>query len=74
MGCMASTNVARASGGHPIDEDLLNGETEVVLTHSKLERHGEGWEQLRALFDGPGAWVGILEQYGKRMEQVEAKG
>src|SRR5579859_6237203 len=32
------------------------GTTIVELVHSHLERHGEGWEQLRALFDGPGAW------------------
>ncbi len=39
--------------------------TLVELEHSKLERHGEGYEQLRALFDGPGAWVHILELYAK---------
>jgi hypothetical protein len=33
------------------------------LTHSKLERHGEGYEQLRAIFDGPGAWGDILALY-----------
>jgi hypothetical protein len=42
--------------------------TLVVLTHSKLERHGEGYEQLRALFDGPGAWSGILECFAKKVE------
>jgi hypothetical protein len=36
------------------------GTTLVELTHSKLERHGEGYEQLRTLFDGPGAWGDIL--------------
>jgi uncharacterized protein YndB with AHSA1/START domain len=42
--------------------------TLVELEHSKLERHGEGWEQLRAVFDGPGAWSGILELYAKKVE------
>jgi hypothetical protein len=37
----------------------------VELTHSKLERHGEGYEQLRAMFDGPGAWGDILALYAK---------
>ncbi|MGA2879741.1 MAG: hypothetical protein ABSG13_12395 [Bryobacteraceae bacterium] len=32
---------------------------------NKLERHGEGYEQLRAMFDGPGAWGHILELYAK---------
>jgi uncharacterized protein YndB with AHSA1/START domain len=39
--------------------------TLVQLEHSKLERHGEGYEKLREIFDGPGAWVHILEQYAK---------
>lgn len=39
--------------------------TYVELEHSKLERHGEGYQQLRALFDGPGAWEGILAEFGK---------
>lgn len=46
--------------------------TLVELTHSKLERHGEGYEQLRAIFDGPGAWAGILEIYAKTVDGVTA--
>jgi hypothetical protein len=41
------------------------GATFVELTHSKLERHGEGYAQLRALFDGPGARGDILALYAK---------
>jgi hypothetical protein len=37
--------------------------TIVELVHSHLERHGDGWEQLRAIFDGPGAWVAILDSF-----------
>jgi uncharacterized protein YndB with AHSA1/START domain len=44
----------------------LGPETTLVeLEHSRLERHGEGYEQLRAIFDGPGAWSGILEEFAK---------
>src|ERR1700726_3426040 len=43
--------------------------TLVELEHSKLERHGEGYEQLRALFDGPGAWEGILAQFAKKFTE-----
>ena len=43
--------------------------TLVELTHSKLERHGEGAEQLRAIFDGPGAWVTILDFFAKKAEE-----
>jgi hypothetical protein len=41
----------------------------VELQHSKLERHGEGYEQLRAMFDGPGAWGHILELFAKAVER-----
>jgi uncharacterized protein YndB with AHSA1/START domain len=41
------------------------GTTLVELEHSKLERHGDGYEQLRAIFDGPGAWVAILALYAE---------
>ena len=41
------------------------GVTLVELEHSKLERHGDGYQQLRAIFDGPGAWEGILAYYAK---------
>jgi uncharacterized protein YndB with AHSA1/START domain len=46
--------------------------TLVELEHSKLERHGEGYEQLRALFDGPGAWSGILAEFAKKFESQSA--
>lgn len=44
-----------------------SGMTLVELEHSKLERHGEGYQQLRAMFDGPGAWEGILSFYAQRV-------
>jgi len=43
------------------------GTTLVELTHSKIERHGEGSEKLRELFDGPGAWSGILAEFAKKL-------
>jgi uncharacterized protein YndB with AHSA1/START domain len=43
--------------------------TLVELEHSKLERHGEGYEQLRAMFDGPGAWEGILAEFAKKVAE-----
>lgn len=45
--------------------------TLVELEHSKLERHGEGYEQLRALFDGPGAWVTILGLFARQVERQD---
>jgi len=44
------------------------GTTLVELTHSKIERHGEGAAQFRELMNGPGAWVTILELFAKKIE------
>ena len=44
------------------------GTTLVELEHSKLERHGEGWQQLRTVFESPGAWAGILALYARAAE------
>ena len=49
-----------------------SGATLVELEHSKLERHGEGYEQLRAIFDGPGAWISILESFAKVVDSRPA--
>lgn len=42
--------------------------TRVNLEHRCLERHGQGYEQLVALFDAPDAWIGILEHFAKSFE------
>ena len=47
------------------------GLTLVELTHSKLERHGGDTEKLRAMFDGPTAWAGILHLYAKKIDEKE---
>jgi hypothetical protein len=48
------------------------GATLVELEHSRLERHGEGYQQLRAVLDGPGAWSGILELFAKTIASQHA--
>jgi len=45
------------------------GATLIQLEHSKLERHGAGAEKLRAIFDGPGAWIAILAAYAQAAEE-----
>jgi uncharacterized protein YndB with AHSA1/START domain len=42
--------------------------TLVELEHSKLERHGEGYQQLREIFESPGAWSAILAHFAKAVE------
>ena len=39
--------------------------TRLELEHRKLERHGTGWEQVRAGVDSPRGWSAILEQFAK---------
>jgi uncharacterized protein YndB with AHSA1/START domain len=39
--------------------------TLVELEHSGIERHGEGYEQLRAMLDGPTAWTTTLAEFAK---------
>ena len=39
--------------------------TLVELEHSRLERHGEGYQQLRTALDGPNAWASILAEFAK---------
>lgn len=62
-------DIAKASEVEIRFTDEGQGTTLVELTHSKLERHGEGAEQLRDVFDGPGAWAGILELYSKKVSE-----
>ena len=46
-----------------------NGMTLVELEHSKLERHGGNTQLLRTVFDGPGAWEGMLALFAKKLDE-----
>jgi hypothetical protein len=37
----------------------------VELEHPGLQRHGAGWEKLRAGVAAPGEWGAVLEQFVK---------
>lgn len=37
--------------------------TRLEFEHRHIERHGEGWEKLRAGVDSPGGWTGILAEF-----------
>ncbi len=37
--------------------------TRVVLEHSKLDRHGEGWERYRDLVGARDGWQGLLDAF-----------
>jgi uncharacterized protein YndB with AHSA1/START domain len=42
--------------------------TRVELEHRKLEHYGDKAEMMRALFDGPEAWEGMLKLFAKAAE------
>lgn len=37
--------------------------TRVEMEHRHLERHGEGWQQLRTGIDSPGGWTAVLDAF-----------
>lgn len=43
--------------------------TRLEFEHRHLERHGEGWEKVRAGVDSPGGWTGVLTQYEQSLGQ-----
>ena len=53
----------RASRVHVRFTDLGDGTTRVELDHADLDRHGEGWEQLRNGVGGQGGWRDILQEF-----------
>jgi uncharacterized protein YndB with AHSA1/START domain len=42
--------------------------TRVELEHRKLERHGDGWEQVRDAVRSPGGWSADLHAFAKQLE------
>jgi uncharacterized protein YndB with AHSA1/START domain len=46
--------------------------TRVELQHSRLERHGEGWESVRDAVDSPGGWPLGLNAFAQRMRKETA--
>jgi uncharacterized protein YndB with AHSA1/START domain len=43
--------------------------TRVELEHRHLDRHGAGWEGMRAAVDGEGGWPLYLQRYGAVIDQ-----
>jgi hypothetical protein len=50
------------------------GSTFVELQHSALERHGEGYEQLRDMMNSPGAWERTLAVYAAEANKKASAG
>jgi uncharacterized protein YndB with AHSA1/START domain len=45
-----------------------DGATRVDLEHRYFERHGAGWEQMKAQIDAPGGWGGTLQMFATKAE------
>ena len=41
--------------------------TRVELEHRNLDRHGDGWEQVRESTSGDGGWSGLLAAFAARI-------
>ena len=42
--------------------------TRVELEHRNLDRHGEGWEQMRDAVSSPGGWPAGMRAFAERSE------
>jgi uncharacterized protein YndB with AHSA1/START domain len=42
--------------------------TRVELEHRHIERHGDGWEQMRAAVDSPNGWTEGLQSFARRVQ------
>ena len=45
-----------------------DGSTRVDLEHRHFERHGEGWDSMRAMVDSPGGWGTLMDLYRAQVE------
>ena len=64
---------AKASRLEVTFHDLGDGKTRVDLLHEGLDRHGEGWQELRKAVAGDGGWSGILERYAAAATESAAR-
>jgi hypothetical protein len=44
---------------------VTTNRTRVELEHRHIERHGEGWEQVREAIGGEGGWPGCLRKFAE---------
>ena len=50
------------------------GTTRVTLEHRHIDRHGEGWEQMRDAVGSPEGWTTGLRRFARRLEESRTLG
>jgi uncharacterized protein YndB with AHSA1/START domain len=58
-----TADLARVSEVEVTFADEGESRTRVTLVHRHIDRHGEGWESLRAGLDAPDSWPRYLHRY-----------
>jgi uncharacterized protein YndB with AHSA1/START domain len=48
------------------------GRTRVELEHRNLDRHGDGWEQIRESIAGDGGWPGCLRAFAEALAAAQS--
>jgi uncharacterized protein YndB with AHSA1/START domain len=50
----------------------IEDRTRVELSHRHLDRYGARREEMRAVFDSPGGWTGLLEMFARAASAARA--
>lgn len=66
------TDPARTSEVEVTFTAIDDAHTRVDLVHSHLDRHGEGWEAVRAGVDKQGGWPTYLEAFAEAVAAIKA--
>jgi len=61
------TDLAKTSEVEVLFTSETPNRTRVELEHRHIERHGEGWEQLRDSVGGEGGWPEALRQFALKL-------
>jgi hypothetical protein len=61
------TDPARTSEVDVRFSAVAPGRTRVDLVHRNIERHGEGWEQMRGAVESPEGWAVGLGRFARRI-------
>jgi uncharacterized protein YndB with AHSA1/START domain len=70
MACEYEPDLSKASEVEVRFTPVRGGSTRVDLEHGCLQRHGEGFEEMRNEVDDKNGWAALLQSYRARAEQA----